>query len=102
MGPEMTAKHHTPGPWFVSRDPRPDMEWNLHIASVDDPNHEICSMFHDGKPGNELGEANAAIVAAGPTMLDALERVEWWLSTVPQGAAMRDVCRAAIKEARGE
>jgi hypothetical protein len=29
-------------------------------------------------------------------MRDALERCEWWLSTHPEGEAMRDVCRAAL------
>ena len=24
---------HTPGPWIISRDPRPNMEWNNSIAA---------------------------------------------------------------------
>ena len=69
----MTRKH-LPGPWFVSRDPRPDMEWNNHIASVEHPHLEVCSMFHTtDRDGNEQGEANARLVAAAPDMLTALE-----------------------------
>lgn len=69
----MSTKH-LPGPWFVSRDPRPDMEWNLHIASVAQPHLEVCSMFHTtDQDGNGRGEANARLVAAAPDMLAALE-----------------------------
>ena len=69
----MTRKH-LPGPWFVSRDERPGMEWNNHIASVEHPHLEVCSMFHTkDRDGNERGEANARLVAAAPDMLEALE-----------------------------
>lgn len=59
-----------PGPWFVSRDPRPDMEWNNHIASVEHPHLEVCSMFHTEENDNEQGEANARLVAAAPDLLN--------------------------------
>lgn len=34
-----------------------------------------------------------------PTIREALERAEWWLSTHPQGKVMADVCRAALAAA---
>lgn len=64
------ADKFLPGPWFVSRDPRPDMEWNNHIASVERPHLEVCSMFHSDADGNEQGEANARLVAAAPDLLE--------------------------------
>lgn len=77
-------RKHTPGEWVISRDNRPGMEWNLHIASAENPNIEICSMFHDGTEENELGEANSRVIAAAPEMLDVLDA--WmkasWLSGV--------------------
>ena len=95
----MSAKH-TAAPWRTQG-------WvpTWAYIPVKDARHNIvCSMHPDDGHGytREEVEANAHLIAAAPTMLDALARVEWWLSTVPQGAAMRDVCRAAIKEARGE
>ena len=68
-----------PGPWFVSRDPRPNMEWNNHVASVKEPHLEVCSMFHtNDEDGNERGEANARLVAAAPTLYEALRQIVAW------------------------
>lgn len=109
----MTAKH-TPAPWTISY-------CGSQPMSIDCVNAKIGGVskvfdvrgwgYLTGKGHGALGlstdeaeaiqDANAKLAAAAPTMLDALERVEWWLTTVPQGAAMRDVCRMAIKEARG-
>ena len=66
-----TTDKFLPGPWYVSRDTRPDMEWNNHIASVEEPHLEVCSMFHtNDMDGNEQGEANAQLVAAAPDLLN--------------------------------
>lgn len=92
----MTAKH-TPGPWTAQH--CGGRTWD--VFSADGKRRVAFTMLADGRDDLPT-EANARLAAAAPTMLDALERVEWWLSTVPQGSAMRDVCRAAIKEARGE
>lgn len=100
----MSAKH-TPGLWEVEDPMGPD---TLSIVQADRLPHTwvIIASVHSDDP-DESGprisqiemEANARLIAAAPDLLDALERVEWWLSTVPQGAAMRDVCRAAITKA---
>lgn len=74
----MTQKF-LPGPWFVSRDERPGMEWNNHIASVEHPHLEVCSMFHTkDDDGNERGEANARLVAAAPDLFSLVCDFENW------------------------
>jgi hypothetical protein len=63
----------TERPWFISRDPRPDMEWNNHIASAANPHLEICSMFHTNElDGNETGEANAELIVRAVNSHDSL------------------------------
>lgn len=61
---------HTPGPWLPDRDPRIGMEWNVHI--LDQRGHAICFMAHSDGASPERDEANAALVAAAPDLLDAL------------------------------
>ena len=41
-------------------------------------------------------DANCQLFFAGPQMLDVLKRVEFWLGTVKEGAAMQAVVREAI------
>lgn len=41
------------------------------------------------------------LLAAAPDLLDACERAEVWISTIPGGEVMRDVLRAAILKAKG-
>lgn len=48
--------NHTPLPWAVDPDDRPDMEWSFHIVQADDPNIRIAFMCHPN------GEANAAYI----------------------------------------
>lgn len=62
---------HTPGPWTPDRDPRIGMEWNVHI--LDQRGHAICFMAHSDGASPERDEANAALVAAAPDLLDALQ-----------------------------
>ena len=62
---------HTPGPWMPDRDPRIGMEWNIHV--LDRRGHAICFMAHSDGASRERDEANAALVAAAPDLLDALQ-----------------------------
>lgn len=66
------SANHTPGPWAVDPDDRPDMEWNIHIVQHDKPHITICFMSHDGDGINATGEANARLIAAAPDLLAAL------------------------------
>src|SRR5512139_1935391 len=68
----MGAKH-TAGQWRIDPDHRECMDWNNHIVSVLNPNRCICFMAHDGTPENEVGEANARLIAAAPDLLEAAE-----------------------------
>lgn len=62
---------HTSGPWIPDRDPRMGMEWNIHI--LDQRGHAICFMAHSDGATPERDEANAALVAAAPELLGALQ-----------------------------
>jgi len=65
---------HTPGPWTPDRDPRRGMEWNVHI--LDQRGHAICFMAHSDGASPERDEANAALVAAAPDLLAALQGLD--------------------------
>ena len=66
----MSESKFTSGPWNVTEDEEPDMEWNRHVESA--PNKRICFMAHDGPNRSLEFEANAYLIAAAPTMFDAL------------------------------
>lgn len=59
---------HTPGPWFVVDDEREGMEDNRHICRDEAGDHRICFMA----TGYD-NEADAALIAAAPALLLALE-----------------------------
>ena len=58
---------HTAGPWAATTR---QGSWDWLVYSVSDPNIEICQPFHDGSEFNELGEANAHLIAAAPELED--------------------------------
>jgi hypothetical protein len=60
---------HTPGPWDTTTR---QGSWDWVVYQKADPNIEICQMFHDGTDLNEMGEANARLIAAAPDLLEAL------------------------------
>lgn len=60
----MSENKHTPEPWSIDPDDRPNMHWNNHIVSDENPNIAICFMAHDGTEQNECGEANARRIVA--------------------------------------
>ena len=91
---------HTPGPWLIVRDPRPDMEWNNSIAVAAAPHLEICSMFHHSEGWNDTDEANARLIAAAPDLLAALKFVRR-LWAKDDKCAEIDVIDSAIAKAEG-
>jgi len=61
---------HTPGPWTVDPDDRPNMEWNNHIYAAN--GLAVCFMAHSDGKDVDADEANARLIAAAPDMLAAL------------------------------
>lgn len=67
---------HTPGKWLE----------NMDGEIFSEGGHRICNPFLSGGtvPPIEVQEANAALIAAGPELLEALKkleaRVDWFLS----------------------
>ena len=61
---------HTRGSWGCTTR---QGSWDWVVYSENNPNIEICQMFHDGTETNETGEANAHVAAAAPEMLTALK-----------------------------
>ncbi len=79
----------TQGPWRVVK----DLDGGLHVVGADD-----CAGFSAKVARvNNMNEANARLIAAAPTMLDAL-RV---LLRNPLSADAQDAARAAIAAAEG-
>lgn len=111
----MKMSKHTPGPWIVDGS-------DFDVVMVDTVSgSSICDVYGDYSGERE---ANAALIAAAPTMYEALEdeshvSTAWMLDWVAdrmvnvygesEGAdfvqALRkraELCRAALKKARGE
>ena len=65
---------HTPGPWIISRDPRPNMEWNNSIAVAAKPHLELCQLYHSGPGWTAQDEANARLIASAPDLLALAKR----------------------------
>lgn len=58
----------TPGPWAADPDDRPDMEWNIHIVSADDPDLRIAFMANGPR-----SEANAAFIVEACNNYESLQ-----------------------------
>lgn len=93
----------TPGPWAVSEDERPGMEWNRHIVLAGDPDLRIAFMTSDGPT-----EANARLIAAAPQMFEALKELVEDYADLCATIGYREeeiaeikVARAALAAARG-
>lgn len=89
---------HTPGPWSVEPDDRPNMEWNNHIAAGE--YMRICFMSHYPSRQDEM-EANAHLIAAAPDLLAACKAMfEWTKSrTDIHPADAWEMARKAIAKA---
>ena len=82
---------HTPGPWKVSEN-----GCDIETAHKDSPTG-ICTMF-----AYEKSDADAAIIAAAPELLEALEALTKWV-TMNTGAIPGELLNAntIIAKAKG-
>lgn len=76
----MSESKHTPGPWFVDEDQRPDMEWNRHIYGPD--GLAVCFMAHSDGKDVARDEANAALIARAPDLAAEVERLKTALTKI--------------------
>ena len=108
------SNEFTPGPWYMGK----PVFGQYHIYSdytVDKKScvagkQAICTAPYEGKKGtiayHEMFKANAALIAAAPELLAALEQIER-LSLEADGtlvdvrAVLGDIARAAIAKAVG-
>ena len=90
-------KKHTPGPWEVNGNGENEI-CQLDIVTIT-ANHDI------NDDGPERVEADAALIAAAPELLEALERLTEYIDAyivVDQlGENLKDIARAAIRKAKG-
>lgn len=63
-----TMSKHTPGPWAVDGPP-----WNQIVWSG--PETRVCFLAHSNGRDDERDIATGRLIAAAPTMLDALKAV---------------------------
>lgn len=96
---------HTPGPWSIS-----DSSWVTNHRDIDAPTHGALAVVVWRMEEEERSpecEANAALIAAAPDLLEALEMIvtEADSYTARTGKPVYnwlDSARAAIAKARGE
>jgi hypothetical protein len=93
----MMKTQHTSGPWEVIRE-----SLTSSAKKIIGPNAEhIC----EGLSWGENEDADAALIAAAPDLLEALESVidSWQYGETPSDAAATyDHARSAIAKAKGE
>jgi len=94
-------KKHTPGPWHITIEQRPDGRTDIPLAL------EVRATLGRTQPLvvggiDERDNANARLIAAAPELLEALEAVVSTLATYAPDAPERKAARAALKKARGE
>jgi len=101
------STQHTPGPWIVR------YNGSGYPAAIDAPDADNRAPGKVGTsitrwnaitlPSSEEGQANARLIAASPTMLEALERI---VNKFDEGRNVEGHCicdaRAAIAKAKGE
>lgn len=99
----MTAKH-TPGPWtFAGPSPGGTTCDDGGDYAIVQNGGIIAEAIHRVDVARyEDARANAALIAAAPDLLDACVRAEWWLSTIGDSDAIREIVRLAITKAKGE
>ena len=95
---------HTAGPWKAEETYLPANNLTCHWISDKDRN-SICSMVIRDITG-ELEKANAALIAAAPDLLDALESVSQLLPVAPMMhpddlMALQNRVLSAISKAKG-
>jgi hypothetical protein len=110
------ASTHTPGPWVIWENTPGDGRWCIGSGSEKDRSSKLVVAPDDGwetgyKDHRER-EANAHLIAAAPTMLDALKAHDAYLSQHYSGpdsdalsidaAKAWALTRAAIKKADGQ
>ena len=89
-----TQTKHTPGPWYATT-----CGTDIHVqsASINEDNY-VCKVY-----GTLNDDANAALIAAAPLMLEALREVDraWAGDGITMAAAFESVW-LAMKAAEGK
>lgn len=90
------TQNHTQGPWH--RNIKPATKYNTIYAGR---NTHVAHLETTGLDSEEV-EANANLIAAAPELLDALNELKQWFSTI-EGTLLVDCskARAAIAKAEG-
>lgn len=86
----------TKGPWAATTRRG---SWDWVVFKQDEPNIEICQMFHDGTEYNKKGKANACLVAAAPELLEACKSALNAFTTNTDLFGVVDTLKSAIAKA---
>ena len=90
---------HTPGPWTVVSHGGFISIFPQGVRKVEYPSQEIATCHNE----QQNAKANAALIAAAPALLEALQAFVESVSLTPPGANKTlDKARAAIAQALGE
>jgi hypothetical protein len=103
----MMSAQHTPGPWKAAPHLLGEGTWRVFVpkAADDDMHDAIADLEHWQSFG--ATEANARLIAAAPTLLEAVEETERILRPYVHGSddeieRLYYKARAAIRAAKGE
>lgn len=96
----MSNAKFTPGPWSIKAIPdgsEPSRKYSQYIVG---PN--VCDVFYT----NDVGRANAHLIAAAPELYEALQAILFAARLdAPDTAAWKELrksCEDALSKARGE
>lgn len=96
----MSEAQHTLGPWKATR----EKPFSYSITTDHPPGHaNFGIVVHEVRC-----EANARLIAAAPALLEALEQIGHYtaksiiVNPVPDFLSIAEICKAAIRKAKGE
>jgi len=67
---------HGPEPWYIDRDDRPGMSWNMAIGIRREPYKQVCFMAHSESDNNVEGNANAERIVSCVNACAGIENPE--------------------------
>ena len=106
-GEAMSETKHTPGPW-VADDNEGFSMWKIYSRMSPSGSGVQGSRVADVIGDSAEADANAALIAAAPELLEALRLLlaecehQAWIGNMPDDRVEFGIARAAIAKAKGE
>ena len=97
------SNKHTPAPWIsMHEEYDPETKWAIDIRNnkpYADKDSQWIASVHTQFQGDEIGIANAKLIAAAPELLEALQSFPGLIGSEQELTLWVEVAKAAIRKA---